>query len=437
VSDSPAHAQDGPGNPGRLRVVHAADLHLDSPLRGLGRLSEDQLSDGDLADTLRRAPRVAFDNLVGHCLRTLPAALVLAGDLYDGDWSDYSTGVYFTGRMRDLCDVGVHVVLLQGNHDAKSVITRSLTLPPTVTVLPTEAPGTRVFDDLGLAVHGQGFADSAVMRNLALDYPDPVPGMVNIGLLHTSVQGYAGHDPYAPCSVTDLTGSGYEYFALGHIHARRTLAEGATTVAFSGNLQGRHARETGPKGALEVALAPGEQADVEFLTLDAARWEAVEVDLGTAADEAQAYDLVDEALGRTRHDAGTRPVVARVLLTGTSPLAGRFADSETVGHEIRPRAARHEVAVEKIRSQVVTPADHHHMPAEQRARLERIVAQVLADPRSLYSDTTFPTDLDALRSEFRQHVSKTDLDLTSDDNLAELVREACDMLLARADGGEL
>ncbi|MDQ1294243.1 MAG: repair protein SbcD/Mre11, partial [Actinomycetota bacterium] len=177
--------------------------------------------------------------------------------------------------------------------------------------------------------------------------------------------------------------------------------------------------------------------DVEFLTLDAARWEAVEVDLGPATDEAQAYDLVDEALGRIRHDAGTRPVVARVRLTGTSPLAGRFADSETVGHEIRPRAARHEVAVEKIRSQVVTPADRHHMPAEQRARLERIVAQVLADPRSLRDDETTWPDLKTLRSEFGQYVRDTELDLNSDDNLAELAREACETLLARAEGGEL
>jgi len=425
------------GAKGRIRVVHAADLHLDSPLRGLGRLSEDGLADSGLADRLRRAPREAFDNLVDHCLSTLPPLLVLAGDLYDGDWTDYSTGVHFTDRMRDLHDAGVQVVAVRGNHDAASAITRSLTLPPNVTVLPVDAPGTRVFDDLGLAVHGQGFATQSVGSNLALDYPPPVPGLINIGVLHTSVQGYAGHDPYAPCSLEDLTGSGYEYYALGHVHSRRILATGATTVAFSGNLQGRHVRETGPKGALEVLLTQGEPVRIDFLPMDVARWESIEVDLGTADDECGAYDLVDAAIGRARQEAGDRPVVARVRLTGTSPLAGRLADAESVGHEIRPRAARHEVAVEKIRSDVVTPADRRRMPAGQRAALGEIIERTLAAPRSLRDEKTFATDLQALRSEFQQYARDTDTDLASDECLAALVREACEILLARADGGEL
>jgi len=215
-----------------IHIVHAADIHLDSPLHGLGRLSDD-----DLADRLRLATRAAFDNLIDHCLARQPEALVLAGDLYDGDWRDYSTGVYFTNRMRDLDDAGIPVVLVQGNHDAESVISRSLTLPPNVTRLGTERPETHVFDDVGLAVHGQGFATKSVSANLAVDYPAAIPGLVNVGVLHTSVQGYANHDPYAPCSVADLTGRGYEYFALGHVHTRQILAEGRTTVAFSGNLQ--------------------------------------------------------------------------------------------------------------------------------------------------------------------------------------------------------
>ncbi|MHB1213103.1 MAG: metallophosphoesterase family protein, partial [Candidatus Nanopelagicales bacterium] len=231
----------------KVRVVHAADIHLDSPLHGLGRLSDE-----DLANRLRLATRGAFDNLVDHCLHTKPDALVLAGDLYDGDWRDYSTGVYFTTRMRDLADAGIPVVLVQGNHDAESVISRSLTLPPNVTRLRTDEPETHVLDDAGLAFHGQGFATKAVTANLAVAYPNPIPGLVHVGVLHTSVQGYENHDPYAPCTVADLTGKGYEYFALGHVHARQQLATGRTAVAFSGNLQGRHPRETGPKGAWEV-----------------------------------------------------------------------------------------------------------------------------------------------------------------------------------------
>ena len=415
-----------------IHIVHAADIHLDSPLRGLGRLSDD-----DLADRLRLATRAAFDNLIDHCLSQQPEALVLAGDLYDGDWRDYSTGVYFTNRMRDLCDAGIPVVLVQGNHDAESVISRSLTLPPNVTRLRTDEPETYVLDDVGLAVHGQGFATKSVSANLAVDYPAAIPGLVNVGVLHTSVQGYANHDPYAPCSVADLTGRGYEYFALGHVHARQTLAEGRTTVAFSGNLQGRHPRELGPKGALDVRLALDAEATLDFVELDVARWELVKVDISNAKDESEVFDLVDAAVGRTREDAGTRPVVARITLVGTSTLAGRLADAEMVGHEIRPRAERHGVAVDRIRSDVDAPPDHRHMPKAQRHALETVVAGMLADPTSLRADLSLKPDLDALVAEVNQYTRGLEPDIASTEQFADVVAEACQRLLAQADGGLL
>lgn len=415
-----------------IHIVHAADIHLDSPLQGLGRLSDD-----DLADRLRLATRAAFDNLIDHCLDTEPAALVLAGDLYDGDWRDYSTGVYFTNRMRDLADANVPVVFVQGNHDAESVISRNLTLPPNVTRLRTDQPETHIFEDAGLAVHGQGFATRAVSANLAVDYPAPISGLINVGVLHTSVQGYAGHDPYAPCSVTDLTGRGYEYFALGHVHTRQVLAEGRNAVAFSGNLQGRNPRELGPKGALDVRLSLDADAKLDFVALDVARWEFLEVDVSDAKDESEAFDLVDATVGRAREDAGIRPVVARITLTGTSALAGQLADAEMVSNEIRPRAARHEVAIDRIRSTVVAPADRRHMPAAQRLSLQAVIAAMLADPKALRADPSFKPDLDALVAEVNQYTRGVERDIASSEQFADLVTEACQRLLAQADGGLL
>jgi DNA repair protein SbcD/Mre11 len=415
-----------------IHIVHAADIHLDSALRGLGRLSDD-----DLANRLRLATREAFKKLIDHCLRTQPDALILAGDLYDGDWRDYSTGVYFSDRMRDLNDAGIPVVLVQGNHDAESVISRSLTLPPNVTRLRTDKPETKVLEDRGLAIHGQGFATKAVSANLVVDYPAPLSGLVNVGVLHTSVQGYANHDRYAPCSVAELTGRGYEYFALGHVHTRQVLAEGRTTVAFSGNLQGRHPGELGPKGALEVRLSPGAAAKLSFVALDVARWECVEVDVSDARDESEAFDLVDAAVGRTREDSGDRPVVARIALVGTSSLAGRLADATLVGHEIRPRAERHGVAVDRIRSNVAAPLDRRHMPAAQRLALEAVIAGMLADPGALKTEASLKPDLDALVAEVDQYTRGVEPDIASTEQFAALVTEACQRLLAQADAGLL
>ena len=225
-----------------MRLVHAADLHLDSPLRGLSRLGDD-----DLAETLRSASRRAMDRLVRLVLDEQAPVLLLAGDVYDGDWHDYSTGRFFVEQMDLLHDAGVRVFMVAGNHDAESEITRALRLPPNVTVLDTGTAQTVLVDDLGLAVHGRGYHTRAVMENLAVSYPHRIPGLVNVGLLHTSVDGTEGHARYAPCRLPELTGLGYDYFALGHVHQHRVLADGEHTVAY-GNLQGRHPARPAPRG---------------------------------------------------------------------------------------------------------------------------------------------------------------------------------------------
>jgi len=413
----------------QVRIVHAADIHLDSRLHGLGRLGRP-----DVVADLRLATRRAFDNLVAYCVQTGPDALVIAGDLYDGDWTDYTTGVHFTDRMRDLHDAGVPVVLVRGNHDAQSVISRSLQLPDNVHQLTTDAPESVTVG--GLVVHGQGFNKPAVLANLAVAYPAPVRGLVNVGLLHTSVQGYDGHDNYAPCSLADLQGRGYEYFALGHVHRRETLSAGARTVAFSGNLQGRHPRETGPKGALEVTLTPGGAAQVEFVPFDVARWDLIEVDVASAYDMDGVLELVGSQVAASSDAADDRTVVARVRLVGVNALAGELADRERLGHEIRPLAARHGVVVDAVRSDVVAPVERRQMPVAQRAVLEREIAAALADPSSLRADPTLKKDLDALVSEVNLEFTRdAGLDLADRARFAELVAEAAERLLARADGG--
>ena len=257
------------------RIVHAADIHLDSPLQGLGRLG-----DAEMAAELRAATRRAYDNLVQLCVDESAELLVIAGDVYDGDWRSYETGEYFVKGLRKLRDSGVEVALLYGNHDAESSITRRLTVPEGVRVLSTAEPESIEFPEIGIVVHGQGYAVRDVTDNLAQNYPRRREGWVNVGLLHTGIQGIAGHARYAPCSVSDLTACGYEYFALGHVHTRSQQAAGATPVWFSGNLQGRHPRETGPKGALVVDLQPNSTAQVRFAECDVARWEVLKPDLG-------------------------------------------------------------------------------------------------------------------------------------------------------------
>jgi DNA repair exonuclease SbcCD nuclease subunit len=335
-----------------MKLLHAADLHIDSPLRGLSAY------EGAPAEDIRVAARRAVTNLVDLARAEGVDMVLLAGDVFDGDWQDYNTGLFYAHQLRRLADAGIRVVVVAGNHDAESRITRELTLPDTVHRLPTEAPGTLEFADLGLAVHGQGFERRAVTENLARAYPPPRAGAFNVGLLHTSLTGRHGHDPYAPCSPADLRARGYDYWALGHVHTREVVADGDPWIVFPGNIQGRHARETGPKGATLITVDDLRVTGVEHRVLDVVRWAHVQVDGRALADLEDAWRAVSDALGAARADSPGRLVAARVTITGPSDAhEALWRDRDRLTAEARLAARDHDgVWLEKVRLATSHPA---------------------------------------------------------------------------------
>lgn len=301
-----------------FRFLHAADTHIDSPLDGL------EAYDGAPVEALRGATRRAFENLVALALDEQVAFVLLAGDVYDGDWKDFSTGLFFTRQMARLNDAGIPVYLIAGNHDAASVLTRRLSLPANVHTFSTRTAETQEVPGLPVVVHGRGFPNRAVPENLVPDYPAPVPGRFNVGLLHTSLTGAPGHDSYAPCALADLVQKGYDYWALGHVHQPAVLAE-RPWVVYAGNTQGRHVRETGARGCRLVTV--DDALDVvacEQRALDVVRWSLVTVDLGGIDREPGALSAIGDALQRASREADGRLLAARVVLTGATPLHDRL-----------------------------------------------------------------------------------------------------------------
>ena len=339
-----------------FRFLHAADLHIDSALRGLSKY------EGAPAAEIRTATRRAVDGLVALALGELPGApnrgepvdfVLIAGDVYDGAWRDFSTGLFFADRMAKLRAADIPVVLLAGNHDADSVITRQLTLPANVVTLATDSPQTHRVDlaDHGVSVHGQGFATRAVMNDLSANYPPPDPGRFNVGLLHTSATGAEGHEPYAPCKPAELAAKGYDYWALGHIHTPVTLHDGrdpaAARIVFPGNLQGRWANECGPRGCELVTVADGGVVRSDFVPLDVVRWDRIEVNAAElVADGRDRPDdfraAAGEALEAAAHNAregGDRLLAARVEFVGATPAdADLRADPHRLEYEIKALA---------------------------------------------------------------------------------------------------
>jgi DNA repair exonuclease SbcCD nuclease subunit len=294
-----------------FRFLHCADLHLDSPLRGLE-------ADPDApADTIRGATREALRNLVDFAIEQRVDFVVAAGDLYDGDWQDWRTGHFLTGEITRLTNARIPFIAIRGNHDAESVITRRLRMPnDNARLLDHRHPETYRLPNLPVAIHGQSFATKAVTENIALAYPTPDPDRFNIGLLHSSVGEREGHDTYASCSVEQLRHHGYDYWALGHVHKQEILSRDPWIV-FPGNLQGRKITETGPKGATLVTVTNGKIIDDPLpIPFDTVRWARVPVVLPADADEDAALTLVSTALATELEQADGRLLAVRIVLTG-------------------------------------------------------------------------------------------------------------------------
>ncbi|OLT26300.1 hypothetical protein BJF83_21655 [Nocardiopsis sp. CNR-923] len=312
-----------------MKLLHAADLHIDSPMRGLVRYP------GAPEEHLRGAARNALRNLVGLALDEQVTAVLLAGDVYDGTWPDVNTGLFFTQQMQLLREADIPVFMISGNHDAENKMTVSLQLPDNVHRFDSAEAGTKVREDLGLAVHGQSFAQRDVTDNLAAGYPQARSNLFNVGLLHTALDGdrSSGHRPYAPCSLEQLVNRGYDYWALGHIHKREVKNADGVHVVFPGNIQGRHARETDAKGCTLVTVdahlrVVGQPKHRDLDT--SARWHRLEVDMGSASTMDEACALVEKELADRVADQAIdgRVDAVRVVATGASE-----AHSELLGQQ--------------------------------------------------------------------------------------------------------
>lgn len=303
---------------GGFKFLHAADLHLDSPLLGLSARA------ADLASRVEAASRRAFERLIDLAISEGCRFVVLAGDVFDGDLRDIRSGLFFLGGMSRLGDAGIPVYMIAGNHDAQNGFLDKLRHSDNVHRFDHRHGHTHTMDDVGVAVHGRSFGRREVVENIALDYPLPYPDHFNVGVLHTACGGVEGaHARYAPCTVEQLVNHGYDYWALGHVHARMTLHE-HPHVVYPGNIQGRSVRETGPRGATVVHVSDGRVTHIEHHDLDDVRWASVDVDLaGATGDDdvrARALPVLEEVVAA----AGERPVALRLRLCGETASHSRF-----------------------------------------------------------------------------------------------------------------
>jgi exonuclease SbcD len=418
---------------GGFTFIHAADLHLDSPLLNLERY------DGAPAEKFRGATREAFDNLVrlaiGECVRFV----VVAGDLFDGDCKDFNTPLHLRRKLDELGRAGIRTFVVLGNHDAQSRMKKGLALrlPEAVRILSAEAPETVELEDIGVAIHGQSFENPREKTDLSARYPAPRAGLVNIGLLHTNCGGQEGHDAYAPSTVEKLTACGYEYWALGHVHNRAVLRAGGPWIVYPGNTQGRHVGERGAKGCTLVRLDGGAVTRVEHRDLDAVRWAELNVDASACEEPSDVVGLAAAAIEDALAKSGGRPLAVRVVVSGTTPLAAEMSSFRAHwADEIRRmtiEAHADDVWVEKVKVDVREPDAARRAAADTPSGLAAELAAFEPAPAEM------ARALEEIRGLLQKiprdpRAESVDADVETPARLAELVDEAKRLAIARLQG---
>ncbi|WP_027062517.1 metallophosphoesterase family protein [Mesorhizobium loti] len=382
-----------------FRFVHTADIHLDSPLRSLA------LRSPDLAELVGDASRQAFISIVDLCLTERVDALVIAGDLYDGDQTSMKTARFLASQMTRLHQAGIKVFKIRGNHDALSRISKQLVFPDTVTIFGGRPQSVlQTAGGIDVAFHGLSFASPKAPESLLPKYPAAREGAVNVGIMHTSLAGSPGHDVYAPCNVADLHSHGFGYWALGHIHVR-SVHPGASTVVMPGIPQGRDINEAGEKSVTLVTIRDDRTIEIEERPTSIAQFERVDVDLDGTVEWPDVVGRVRSALEDLRTSVRTRHAVVRLTLTGASPLSWALirdrdlllAEAEQVAEQVG------DTWMEKLELTLATPsletpdgiadpifelaqsmradAGSQAFRAEARALVQKVVADLPPDGR--------------------------------------------------------
>ena len=298
-----------------FRFVHASDIHLDSPLRSLDEYP------GAPIEEIRLATRKALGKLVDFSIESEAAFVVIAGDLFDGEWRYCNTGLYFISEMKRLRDAGITAYIALGNHDAANRMTAGLPWPDYIRFFDHKQPQRIPIPGCDAALFSQSFRRPHVDEDLTSSWPTGDSGTCNIGVLHTSANGASGHELYAPCSLDSLRSRHYQYWALGHVHTRTELAR-EPWVVFPGNIQGRSVRECGPRGCYLVDVNDSGGVSLAFQPLDVVRWQVLPIQLDDQTAPGDLESLAQSAIERAEPEqtaaepALGRTSTSRIFLSG-------------------------------------------------------------------------------------------------------------------------
>ena len=315
-----------------IKFAHASDLHLGAPFKRISKTEET-----DIKERLKNATFLAYDNLVSRCIENKVDALVLAGDIFDSNDRIYAVQRKLQQGIEKLDSFGIKVFACRGNHDPLDGWDPKLPMPDNYKLFSSHYESFPVFEDQPekVVVHGISYPTRVVTDNLVREFPKPPKDSFNIGVLHANVGNISEHDPYSPCSISDLTNSGYDYWALGHIHKRDILKTSNPTIVYSGNTQSMHRNETGAKGFYIVDVNENKEIKPpKFEPIDVVRFVDLIVNINELQSENDLEMKTNELIEAQLKESSSRDLVLNVIISGSGVLHDLIAKEKFLKEDI-------------------------------------------------------------------------------------------------------
>ncbi|MFO7951569.1 MAG: DNA repair exonuclease [Bacillota bacterium] len=255
--------------PNKVKFLHAADLHLGSPLKSVGNKSS------EIKTIIEKAGYTALERLTNAAIRHKVDFVLFSGDIYDQEVRSVTANQVFIDNMKKLEEANINVYIIYGNHDPLDQGLEYFKFPGNVHVFPSDKPHLEdAFDQDGkltARVLGQSYRNPSDSRKMHESYNPPDQNTFNIGLLHTGLN--PSMNKYVPCSELELKEKqALHYWALGHEHHPKIISNKRPAIAFPGIIQGREPGEPGCKGCLLVSINPGEDPVIAFIPTSPVMW---------------------------------------------------------------------------------------------------------------------------------------------------------------------